>query len=72
MTAMLQISVAYVYQHGQSEFVFGGGIYNYLHTDLAQIEHIDEYPTMHYFGNPRPTQSMTAYMILTEYFWKFQ
>ena len=31
-----------------------------------------EHPTMHYFGNPRYIQSMTAYNILTEYFLKFQ
>ena len=36
------------------------------------VGHVNEYPTMHYFGNPRHTQSMIAYMILTEYFWKFQ
>ena len=27
---------------------------------------------MHYFGIPRHIQSMIAYKILTEYFWKFQ
>ena len=36
------------------------------------IGHVNEYPTMHSFGNPRHTQSIIAYMILTEYFWKFQ
>ena len=36
------------------------------------IGHVNEYPAMHYFGNPRHTQSMIEYMILTEYFWKFQ
>ena len=37
------------------------------------IGHVKEYPTMHFFGNPRHTQPMIAYiMILTEYFWKFQ
>ena len=30
--------------------------------------HVDEYPTMHYLGNPRYTQSMIAYMILTRVF----
>ena len=35
-------------------------------------EHVKEYSIMHYFGNPRHTQSMTAYMILTEYFRKFK
>ena len=39
---------------------------------IKGIGHVSEYPTMHYFGNPRHTQSMIAYMILTEYFWKFQ
>ena len=29
------------------------------------IGHVSEYPTMHYFGNPRHTQSMIAYMILS-------
>ena len=40
----------------------------------VSIGHVNEYPnpTMYYFGNPRHTQSMTAYMILTEHFWKFQ
>ena len=36
------------------------------------IGHINEYPTMHYFGNPRHTDSMIAYRILTEQLWKFQ
>ena len=36
------------------------------------IGHVNEYPTMHYFGIPRHTHSMTAYKISTEYFWKFQ
>ena len=30
--------------------------------------HVNEYPTMLYFGNLRNTQSMIAYMILTECF----
>ena len=30
------------------------------------IGHVNEYLTMHYFGNPRHTQSMLAYKILTE------
>ena len=33
---------------------------------------VNEYPIMHYFGNPRHTQSMKAYMILTKNFWKFK
>ena len=37
-----------------------------------RIGHVNEYPTMHYFGNPKRTQSMIAYMILSEYLWKFQ
>ena len=36
------------------------------------IGHVNEYPTMHYFGIPRHCQSMIAYKILTEYFWKLQ
>ena len=36
------------------------------------IGHVNEYPTMHCFGVPRHTQSMRAFKILTEYFWKFQ
>ena len=35
------------------------------------IGHVNEYPTMHYIGNPGHTQSMIAYN-LTGYFWKFQ
>ena len=31
-------------------------------------EHVNEYSTMHYFGNPRHIQSMIAYIILPEYF----
>ena len=34
--------------------------------------HVNEFPTMHYFVIPKLTQSMIAYKILTEYFWKFQ
>ena len=37
-----------------------------------QIGHVNEYPTMHYFGLPSHTRSIIAYKILTEYFWKFQ
>ena len=40
-------------------------------ADIA-IGHVDECPTMHYFGIPRHTESMIAYKILNEYFWKFQ
>ena len=36
------------------------------------IGHVNEYTTMHYFGNPRYTQSMIAYMILTKCFLNFQ
>ena len=36
------------------------------------IGHVNEYPTMHYYWNPRHTRSMIAYIVLTEYFWKFQ
>ena len=40
----------------------------------ALMGHVNEYPTMHYFGNLGHTRSMTAYIYrtLTEYFWKFQ
>ena len=38
---------------------------------MLRIERVNEYPTMHYFGDPRHTQSMIAYMIFTEYFWNF-
>ena len=34
--------------------------------------HVNEYPTMHYFGNARHTQSMIAFMILTGYFWEIR
>ena len=34
------------------------------------IGHVNEYPVMHYFGNPKHTQSMITYMILTEYYGK--
>ena len=36
------------------------------------IWHVNEYPTIHYFGTPRHTQSMIAYIILTKYLLKFQ
>ena len=32
------------------------------------LGHVNEYPRVHDFGIPRHTQSMIAYMILTEYF----
>ena len=35
------------------------------------IGHVFEYPTMYYSGNPRHIQTMIAYKILTECFWKF-
>ena len=46
---------------------------SYIHSFNA-IGHVNEYliPTMYYFGNPRHTQSMIAFVILTEYIWKFQ
>ena len=41
--------------------------------DITQlIGHVNEYPTMQYYGNPRHIESIVAYMSLTEYFWKFQ
>ena len=38
---------------------------------MLRIERVHEYPTMHYFADPRHIQSMIAYMIFTEYFWNF-
>ena len=46
--------------------------YPYFNWKLSQIEHVNEYPTMHYFGIPRHTRSTISYTILTEYFWKSQ
>ena len=37
----------------------------------ATIEHVHEYPTMHYFGIPRHTSSTIAYKISSECVWKF-
>ena len=37
-----------------------------------KIRYFNEYPTMHYFGNPRHSESMKAYVIWAEYFWEFQ
>ena len=34
----------------------------------ASTGHVNEYPTMHFFGNPRRTRSIMVNMILTEYF----
>ena len=39
---------------------------------LTIIGHVNEYPTMHYLGIPRHTQSMSPYKILTEYLRKYQ
>ena len=36
------------------------------------LGHVNEYPSMHYFGTPRHSQSMIALKIWTKYFWKFQ
>ena len=41
-------------------------------TLTLTIGHVNDYPTMHDFGNPGHIQSMIAYTILTEYFLKFQ
>ena len=41
-------------------------------VEFALIDdRVNQYPTMHFSGNPRHTQSMRSY-VLTEYFWKFQ
>ena len=37
---------------------------------LVLKRHVNEHPTMHYFGNPRHAQSMIANKNSTEYFWK--
>ena len=39
---------------------------------VTLLGHVNEYPTMHYFGNPGHNQSNDTYMILTEYFWRLQ
>ena len=36
------------------------------------IGYVNKDPIMHHFGDPRHTQSMIVYIILTENFWKFQ
>ena len=38
----------------------------YIKHFVLKIGHVKKYPTMHHFGIPIDTQSMTAYMILTE------
>ena len=49
------------------------GFYNNpIEGEITLIGHVIEYPTMHYLRNPRQSQSMTAYMILDKYSWKFQ
>ena len=40
--------------------------YCYVILTSLTIGHVNEYPTMHYFGNPRPTQSMIAYIVFLE------
>ena len=37
-------------------------------ADGGTIGHVNEYPTMQYFGIPRHAQSLIAYKMLTEYF----
>ena len=48
-----------------------GRYYNLYDTDKPKTKsplgHVNEYPAMHYFGNPRHSQSMITYIILTEY-----
>ena len=43
-----------------------------MHNNIEKIGHVYEYPTMHDIGISRHSQSMTACMILTEYFWEFK
>ena len=44
----------------------------YIKDIEISIGYVNKYPTMHYFGNPRHIQSMIAFLILTEFIWKFQ
>ena len=46
-------------------------LFKYFTLTMRHVN-VNEYPTMHYFGNSRHTQTLIAYMILTEYLWKFQ
>ena len=72
--------------HNWTHLFFGSGCHQYLaqhcwsivllfllscQTVLFLKWLVNEYPTMHYFGNPGHTQSKGSIMILTEYFWKF-
>ena len=41
------------------------------HFVVDAIGHVNEYPTMHCFGNPRHIESIITFTILMEYFWKF-
>ena len=41
-------------------------------TTNSPIGHVNEYPTMHYFRSLGHTQSMIAYIIFPESFWKIQ
>ena len=59
------------WEYGVSSIYYYTKPMNNLELD-DPIGYVNEYPTMHYFGIPRDTQSMIAYKILTEYFWKFQ
>ena len=61
---LIEISQGHIYDMKQQ--------WNGTNKKCASIGQVNEYPTMHYFGNLRHTQSMIAYMILTEHYWKFQ
>ena len=39
-----------------------------LYSSANRIAHVNDYPTVNYFGIPSLTKSMIAYKILTEYF----
>ena len=41
-----------------SALLISGGLIS--RTNLGPMGHVDEYPTMHYLGNPRHTQSVIA------------
>ena len=50
---LIEISQGHIYDMKQQ--------WNGTNKKCASIGQVNEYPTMHYFGNPRHTQSMMAY-----------
>ena len=59
---LIEISQGHIYDMQQQ--------WNGTNKKCALTGHVNEYPTMHYFENPRHAPPMIAYMILS--FWKFQ